>query len=75
MALKTLALFLYDEFQPKGYNIPTTLAPSFLLRFYSYFDKTAKLVLPFLGKILKFNNERFTKELGIEPILMFILIF
>ncbi len=68
LTLKSCALILYEEFRPKGYYVPTICAPSFLLRIYAYFDQTAKLVLPFLGKKLHFNNDRFIKELAIKPI-------
>ena len=68
LTLKECALILYEEFRPKGYYVPTYCAPSFLLRLYAYFDQTAKLVLPFLGKTLYFDNNSFMKELEIHPI-------
>ena len=68
MTLKAYALVLDEEFKSKGYNVPTKVAPNFLLKLYACFDKTVKVVVPFLGKRTSFSNDRFIKELGIQPI-------
>lgn len=62
------ALVLDEEFKSKGYNVPTKVAPNFILKIYALFDKTVKTIVPYLGKKPNFNNERFIKVLEIEPI-------
>jgi hypothetical protein len=61
-------LWLKEEFGLKGYNIPTRVAPSFLLKIYGLFDKTVAFVCPVLGKRPVFNNDRFKNVLKINPI-------
>ena len=36
------------------------------MKFVSYFDQQIKLLLPYVGKELKIENNRSVKELGIE---------
>lgn len=59
---------LKDEFEPKGYRIVTTVAPNCLLKIYGLFDRTVRMVTPFLGKRCFFSNERYINVLGITPI-------
>lgn len=57
-----------EEFKPKGYDIPTLFVPNFVSRIFGYFDKSVKFVAPYIGKCPSLNNDRFLKELEIEPI-------
>ena len=44
---KEWALILKEEFESKNYSIPTRVAPYFLLKLYSFFDDTVKIVSRF----------------------------
>jgi dihydroflavonol-4-reductase len=46
-SFKDWALILKAEFGPKGYSIPTMVAPNILIRGMSIFDKTLNLVRNF----------------------------
>lgn len=65
--IKTAANWLSQEFGAKGYRVPTTLAPNFLIKFASIFDKRVAFVTPILGRKPKFDNSRFKNVLKIEP--------
>ena len=43
-SMKELALILDKEFSTKGYNVPTKIAPNFLIKIMSIFDDQVKLV-------------------------------
>lgn len=66
--MKQIALILQKEFKPKGFNIPTLVAPNFLVWINSLIDKKYKTVVSRLGKEFKFSNERLRNVLGITPI-------
>ncbi|XP_077988235.1 uncharacterized protein LOC144442737 [Glandiceps talaboti] len=70
MWFKEMALALQKEFQPQGYDIPTSLAPKFALRIAALFDGTVKYMLPSIGKVATLDNTRMKDILGIQPISM-----
>ena len=43
-SLKEWALVLDSEFKNKGYNVPTLVAPNWVVKFFNIFDKTKRLV-------------------------------
>ena len=45
-------------FCSSGYNIPTTYSPKVGIRFMSLFDKSVKMILPHVGKVLNISNEK-----------------
>lgn len=65
--LLTFAKWLSDEFSSKGYSIPLTPAPSFLLKISTIFDKRITFLLPYLEKFPKFDNSRYLTTFGIQP--------
>ncbi|XP_015915817.1 uncharacterized protein [Parasteatoda tepidariorum] len=65
--LKDIAMVLSKEFKPHGYCVPTTIAPYFAVWLNSFFDKTAKSILPRIGREFRFDNKRMKEELGITP--------
>ncbi len=67
-SMQEFALILDAEFGPRGYNIPTKVAPNFLIKIASVFDKSVQLITPMLGKKFKFENNRMRNVLQIEPI-------
>lgn len=67
-SFRDYALILDAEFGSKGYSVPTRVAPNFLIKLFSLFDKTVQMVVPFLGKRFVFDNSRFRNVLRIEPI-------
>jgi len=66
--MKQIALTLQKEFKPKGFHVPTIVAPNFLVWLNSFIDKKYKTVVSRLGKEYKFSNERLRTVLGITPI-------
>ena len=62
-----LTTALDREFKSQGYNIPTRVAPNFLMRIAGCFDDQAKATLPYVGRMWNINNDRMTKMLGIQP--------
>lgn len=65
--LKEIALILQKEFRPQGYFIPIHTAPNILVRVSSIYDKSVKIVVPRLGKEVKYENKRMTEVLKISP--------
>ena len=59
VTFKEMALILQAEFKNKGYNIPTSVAPNLLIKFFALFSSTVSFVVPILGKRPKFDNVRF----------------
>jgi len=66
VSLKQIAKILDKEF--KDYDVPTKVAPDFLIKFFSFFDKRLKMVTPALGHKAYFDNRRMYTILSIEPI-------
>ena len=64
---KEIALILQKEFRPQGYPIPVHTAPNILVRVSSIYDKSVKIVVPRLGKEVKYENKRMTEILKISP--------
>ena len=64
MTFKEIALILQAEFQ--NYNVPTTVGPNCMVKIFSIFDKSIKLIVPMLGKKSKFNNSRLINVLKLE---------
>jgi len=63
-----IAAILAGEFSKKGYKIPKTTIPDFLVKIFSLFDKETKSVLFELGIKRELSNERMKTLLGIHPI-------
>lgn len=64
---KEYALWLKEEFESMGYNIPTTVAPNWLFQIAKYFDTRAKFLCPLLSKQPKFDISELVNTLKIEP--------
>ena len=65
--LREMAATLSAEFDSQGYNVPTRTASNCLIRLYSLFDKTVRLVVPSLGKVTLFDNSRMLNVLRVQP--------
>ncbi|CAF1032353.1 unnamed protein product, partial [Brachionus calyciflorus] len=66
--LKDWALWLDKEFYSKGYNVPTKIAPNFMIKVLSLFDKQVSMIKRLLGIKSSFDNSRMTNVLKIDPI-------
>jgi nucleoside-diphosphate-sugar epimerase len=42
---KEMALILDEEFKSKNYKVPTSVAPNCLIKIFSIFDKTVRMVI------------------------------
>ena len=67
MWFQEVAKIYSEEFYPMGYNVPVRVAPYFLLKLVSFFDKTIRMIMPMWGVHTKYNNNRMISVLGIEP--------
>ncbi|RNA22909.1 NADPH-dependent aldehyde reductase ARI1-like isoform X1 [Brachionus plicatilis] len=67
-SMKDWALILDQEFSSKGYNVPTKVAPNFMVKFMSLFDAQINLVKKMLGIKSSFSNSRMINALKVEPI-------
>ena len=65
---KDYALWLKEEFESKGYNVPVRMAPNFLLKLASFFDRRLTFLVPILGKKPIFDNSRLINSLNITPL-------
>ena len=58
---------LANEFNPKGFNVPTKKAPKPLLWVLSWINKDVKEIYPAVGVTMKANINRMKNVLGIVP--------
>lgn len=65
--LREIAQVIAKEFKPQGYGVSTINCPYFALWVKGLFDKSVKLILPRVGKEIKFDNARMKDVLGITP--------
>ncbi|GAB6018891.1 hypothetical protein CHUAL_000549 [Chamberlinius hualienensis] len=65
--MKEMAQTLAKEFRPQGYSVSTLNCPYFALWVKGFFDKSVKLMLPRLGKEVKFESKRMVEVLDITP--------
>ncbi|RNA00909.1 NADPH-dependent aldehyde reductase ARI1-like isoform X1 [Brachionus plicatilis] len=67
-SMKDWALILDQEFSSKGYNVPTKVAPNFMIKFMSLFDAQINSMKKMLGIKSSFSNSRMINVLKVEPI-------
>ena len=67
MWVREIATVLAAEFDSQGYNVPTRLAPYWMLWLYSGFDGTVRLLLRAIGKVSLVDNTRMRNVLGVKP--------
>ena len=65
--LKDIALILKKEFQPKGYSVPSFVAPNVFVWLNSLYEKQYKIVVPRLGREFSYENKRMKEVLKVEP--------
>lgn len=65
--IQEMAQILDEEFRPLGYNVPTSVCPTFLLKIVGWFDATVKMMIPGLNHELKLDNSKIKAELGFQP--------
>ncbi|CAH3128238.1 unnamed protein product [Pocillopora meandrina] len=61
-----MAKILDEEFRPLGYNVPTRVAPTFLLKITSWFDPTVKMIIPVLNKEVRLDNKKIKEDFGFQ---------
>ncbi|KAK7478999.1 hypothetical protein BaRGS_00029760, partial [Batillaria attramentaria] len=67
MQFAQIGVLLKSVFGPQGYDVPTCVAPDFMIRFASCFDKQARTLLPHIGDFKLFDNTRMREVLGVQP--------
>jgi nucleoside-diphosphate-sugar epimerase len=65
--IKEWAIHLDKEFRSKNYSIPLTVAPNFVIKVASIFDKSVILAARIVGKFIKCDNSRMKNVLQVEP--------
>jgi dihydroflavonol-4-reductase len=64
MWLQDLARILAEEFNPKGFRVPTGRLPYWLMWTIGRFDKTARMALDFVGRRELVSADKAIRELG-----------
>ena len=67
MWMQELGKILAEEFNPKGFKVPTGKLPYWVLWIGARFDKTLKLALAFIGHREDISAEKANTELGWTP--------
>lgn len=67
VTMKQAALLIKEEFGPQGYKVPTTTLPKAVAWFAKFFDATMRATYPMIDKVIAYNNEKMTRELGVTP--------
>jgi dihydroflavonol-4-reductase len=62
--LREVAAMLAEEFNPKGYRVPTGGVPTWMLRLVAPFDKRVRLLLGFVGRRELVSADKAQRELG-----------
>lgn len=62
--MRDIAAVLAEEFNPRGYRVPTGGMPTWLLRLVAPFDKTIRLALGFVGRRELVSADKARSELG-----------
>jgi nucleoside-diphosphate-sugar epimerase len=62
-----MAKILEHEFDPQGYDIPTTVAPYALLKLISLTDNYVKMMLPLYDKVQTYDSSKMQTILEITP--------
>ena len=64
MWMQDLAKILAEEFNPKGFRVPTGRLPYWLMWGIARFDKTARMALDFVGRRELVTADKAVRELG-----------
>ncbi|KAH3878164.1 uncharacterized protein LOC127874026 [Dreissena polymorpha] len=67
MWMKEIAQVLSKEFKSQGYSVPTANYPNAVLNLIGMFDKSVKMIIPQVNKVIKFDNSRMKEVLGVTP--------
>jgi dihydroflavonol-4-reductase len=62
--MREIAALLAEEFNPKGYRVPTGSLPTWLLRVLARFDSSIRPALEFLGRRENVSADKARRELG-----------
>lgn len=65
--IREIALILSERYKSRGYRVPTTKLPGFLMRVSALFDKTLRMVVPDLGRRENVSSARAREVLGWTP--------
>jgi nucleoside-diphosphate-sugar epimerase len=67
MWLREMAAVLAEEFNPKGFRVPTGGLPTWLLRVLARFDASVRPALDFVGRREDVSADKARRELGWTP--------
>ncbi|WP_280435455.1 SDR family oxidoreductase [Nocardia carnea] len=61
-----IAQILAEEYNRKGFRVPTRTIPDRLIRIIGYFDPSVRLILPWLGRHERVSSDKARRELSWE---------
>ncbi|MFC4856075.1 hypothetical protein [Actinophytocola glycyrrhizae] len=64
MWMRDIAAVLAEEFNPRGYRVPTRTMPTSLLRAVALFDPSVRQALDFVGRMELVSADKARRELG-----------
>lgn len=67
LAMREAAVIMAEEFKPQGYKVTTMALPKPVLWAAKFFSSEAKNLYPYVGKAVRYNNEKMVGELGVTP--------
>ena len=67
MWFSEISKIIASKFSPMGYSVPTSELPNFMLKAFSWLDKSVRVLVPLLGIKLELDNHRMTDVLGVKP--------
>lgn len=68
MPVVEIAQTLKDRLGDRAKRVPTRVVPHFVIRLLGIFDPTARMIVPSLGKVRVFSNQKAREVLGWQPI-------
>ncbi|XP_076336107.1 uncharacterized protein LOC143239145 isoform X1 [Tachypleus tridentatus] len=64
---KDIGHILATEFKPKGYHIPTVVAPLFVTWLSSFFERSDNMMIRRIGRECSYDNKRMREIIGVTP--------
>lgn len=62
-----VARLLAEEMRPRGYKIPQIKLPDFMVKLAALFDRTTRLIVPFLGERREISNKQIKDVFDWQP--------
>lgn len=67
MWFKEVAEIIQEEFKPQGYKVSLCEVPYWLLKFFSFFSSSVRVMLPIIGNTVNVDSSRMVNVLQVKP--------